>query len=208
MSILPDKLRPFSYYEHKLPLYLRKSYGFVEHLRIMYEILIDGVVDNGDTLLSLLDIYDEEYLTKGNIVTDMLDKIGALIGVTRNFNVTYNSNTIAIHLDNADFLLLIKTQLIKNYCDGSYRQLQKYYKKSGLNVFLVTDAPASVNVYLQVTSNNTSYSENVKNMFLAGLLTVEAMGVKYAYSFIDVNRVLLWDSNIISNLWDVGEWTI
>lgn len=63
-SILNDTLKSFDYYKNKLPLYLQNSYGFAEHFRIWFDVLMgeQGVVQFADTLLYGLNIFDEDYL--------------------------------------------------------------------------------------------------------------------------------------------------
>ena len=65
VSILPDKFKSFEYYVNKLPLYLRNSYGFIEHYRIWYDLMIgeneNGLINVSDTILYLMDIFDDDY---------------------------------------------------------------------------------------------------------------------------------------------------
>ena len=53
--VLIDKLSTFKYYEEKLPLYLQNSYGFKEHFRIWFDLLIQNgplwfnqIIQNGN----------------------------------------------------------------------------------------------------------------------------------------------------------------
>ena len=142
-SILPKKLRTFNYYYNKLPLFLRNSYGFVEHFKIWYDLTYNndnkGIVNIGDLLLYLLNIFDKDYLETINNMedsdngnaSDILDKIGLLFGVSRKFSVNYLEGAQTVHeelsLNNEEFLILIKCQIIKNYCNGSEIQIQDYY---------------------------------------------------------------------------------
>lgn len=223
-SIIPSKLKEFEYYKNKLPLYLQNSYGFQEHFRIWYDLLVQGVVKNADILLNLLLIFEDDYLNylqsideemgPEDYISDILDKLGSIFGVNRHFKLTYEemgeSYTEQLELDNNDFLILIKGQIIKNYCEGTREQISEYYKSVGLQMFIQTDesSDATANLYLTIglPGSNYNYSENVKKMFLAGMLTIESVGIKYQEAFIDISRILFWDTE--NSNWDEGEWLI
>lgn len=227
-SILPDKLQSFAYYKNKLPLFLQNSHGFLEHYKIWYDLLKNdnahGVVDIGDLMLYLIDIFDDDYLTtlrdledSGSTSSDdygtksdILDKIGLLFGVSRAFKISYIDNNIAVYdkqivLNNADFLTYIKCQIIKNYCEGTYKQINDYYKSAGLQVYLITAAnPAECHLYLRKFDGSNEYSDNIKTLFRAGLLSIESMGISYKY--ILLNGYMIWDSTGNIETWDVGTW--
>ena len=230
MSFVPDKIKSYEWYYNKLPLYLKNSYGFSEHFKIWYELLIsgdkNGIVNVGDTLLYLFNIFDENFLqtigslpdsgaTEGNYgtVSDFLDKLGYLFGVIRNFSVTYKNDnnenvTEDLSLNNEDFLLLIKAQIIKNYCEGTYEQIKGYYNSAGLDVFLITtEDGASAHVYLGATPNSTKYSLNVEKMFKSGLMRIESMGITYTEGVRALDWFLTWDSTKAKEYWDAGVWS-
>ena len=226
MSVINEKIYNFDYYVKKLPLYLRNSDGFVEHFRIWFDVLT-SVVENSDQILDLINVFDSNYLTKINELdeskdknqSDILDKLGSIFNIKRNFSVTYipegqnNPITKQLSLNNKDFLLLIKAQIIKNYSDGSYIQMRKFYGDAKLKIYFYSDNPASVNVYLLNTpgSEDFDYSNDVLDMFYAGLLTIESMGITYAYSQQSYNDILVWaneDESLGNNEWDSGEWVI
>lgn len=209
-SILSDKLKSFEYYKKKLPLYLQNSYGFQEHFKIWHEILTNNIVDNADILLNLLMIFDDNYLTylvennaasQDGSSSDILDKLGSIFGVTRKFTVNYEEAGSPVveelNLNNNDFLILIKAQIIKNYCEGTRKQIAEYYSSVGLQMFVQTDesSPATANLYLVESIPGTSYeySENVEKMFLGGMLRIESVGIKYQEASIDVSRLLTWE---------------
>lgn len=231
VSILPDKFKSFEYYVNKLPLYLRNSYGFIEHYRIWYDLMIgeneNGLINVSDTILYLMDIFDDNYLVTIRDLTDsgstgsidygskcdILDKIAALFGITRNFSITYYENNEEIKeelsLNNEDLLLLIKGQIIKNYCEGSYDQIKGYYNDAGLVVYIITaEADATSHIYLAEPQGSMQYSENVKKMFKSGLLRIESMGITYRDSTTELTGFFKWDSSTSAELWDAGVWTI
>ena len=210
-SIIPQKLQDFEYYKSKIPLYLQNSEGFQEHFRIWYDLLVDGVVKNADILLNMLLIFDKDYLSylhsideeieSDGYVCDILDKLGSIFGVNRYFKVTYEEAgqpiTEQLQLDNEEFLILIKGQIIKNYCEGTRQQIEEYYKSVGLQIYVQTDSTseATANLYLTVGTGGSSYdySENIRKMFLGGMLRIDSVGIKYQEAFIDVSRLLFWD---------------
>lgn len=227
-SIIPDQLQSFDYYKDKLPVYLQNSEGFQTHFKIWYDFLKQGVVKNADILLNLLLIFDKNYLTylqqldadmsPTSFTCDILDKLGSIFGVTRHFTVEYEVEgkkvSELLTLDNNDFLILIKAQIIKNYCEGTREQISEYYKTVGLQLYVQTDntSDATANLYLTTGSGDTqySYSENVKKMFLGGMLRIESVGIKYQEAFVDISRLLFWDTinAEATNGWDGGEWII
>lgn len=146
--------------------------------------------------------------------SDWLDKIGELFGVKRILSVQYTENNIAkteqLNLNNEDFLKLIQCQIIKNYFDGSYEQIKKYYEKVGLRVlYLNADEAATCNVYLLKTANSAfDYSENLRKLFLSGLMLIESAGIKYTTGVIDLDALLIWDKDVTATYtgWDYGEW--
>lgn len=223
-SIIPNTLKEFDYYKQKLPLYLQNSEGFQEHFRIWYDFLVQDVVKNADILLNLLLIFDKDYLSYLQSIDeemspdsdycDILDKLGSIFGVTRHFKISYEvageAITEQIELDNQDFLILIKAQIIRNYCEGTREQMEAYYKSVGLQIYIQTNttATATANLYLAQGIGNTEYdySENVQKMFLAGMLRIESVGIKYQEAYVDLSRILFWDNE--NSLWDTGGWII
>lgn len=233
-KLIPEEIESFEYYKNKIPLYLKNSYGFMEHFKIWHEILIGdteraGVVGNGEIFLNLLLIFDPNYFTylsenledfdpEGNIC-DILDKIGELFGVSRNFTINYVSqgtpHTEDLQLNNKDFLILIKARIIKNYCDGTLEIMNDFYKDAKIPMEVRTsDSPATANIWLiKSGSSEYHYSENVEKMYLAGMLTIESVGISYVTDDpIDLLDILIWfDENMtpqtgVKYNWDEGEW--
>lgn len=270
-SILPVELQSFSYYKNKLPLFLQNSHGFIEHFQIWYDFLTTQV-ECSDSLLYLLDIFDENYLEyirdlpgseahnpQGIFETlnntefptdnidvessqyteyifrrlnefefgdssslpsfsedygdkcDILDKLGLIFGVRRNFSCTYIDEddqiiTEEISLNNQEFLILIKAQIIKNYCVGSYSQIKEYYDWAGLQIYMMNGpGQATLSLYL-ISSDEYDYSDNVKKMFLSGLLRIESVGIQYFSKIVTFGDQLKWDGFGIHEVWDVGVW--
>lgn len=213
--ILPEKLQDWNYYVNKLPLYLQNSEGFLSHFRIWYDLLVgsgeqNGVLGSCEEILNNINVFAEDYVPN----SDMLDKLGNIFGLSRNVKATYNDNgttkTEYLTLDDHDFLLLIKAQIIKDYFDGSYVQAKEYYENAGL--YIVTkndDSPATLRVYLNdIPNSDYTYSDNVRKMFLSGMLSIKSMGIMYNYSIQDLNVLLIWDGTNLTYGWDGGQWAI
>ena len=146
--------------------------------------------------------------------SDWLDKIGELFGVKRALSVQYTENNIVkidqLNLNNEDFLKLIQCQIIKNYFNGSYEQIKQYYEKVGLRVLYINaEEEATCNVYLLKTEDSAfDYSDNIKKLFLSGLMLIESAGIKYTTGVIDLGALLIWDKAVTAKYtgWDYGEW--
>lgn len=174
-----------------------------------YNILLDG--ESIGTVQTQSEVADpNRYGEK----SDWLDKIGELFGVKRALSVQYTENNIVkteqLNLNNEDFLKLIQCQIIKNYFNGSYEQIKQYYEKVGLRVLYITaEEEATCNVYLLKTEDSAfDYSDNIKKLFLSGLMLIESAGIKYTTGVIDLGALLIWDKAVTSNYtgWDYGEW--
>lgn len=252
ISIVPKELQDFEFYKRLVPLYLQNSYGFMEHFRIWYDLMVgqplycsdDLSVDNNlvvsegssvsytiDMILELLNIFDlncvyehknpfdrnEHYLnilnqlegSAGGTNSQILDYIGLIFGLKRNFSIVVNGTEKELNLDNRDFLLLIKCTIIKNFFDGNYRQLMNAYIEAGLPVVLNTIAPAKCIVILVEQENsNYSLSQDAKDMFNSGLLTVESVGIEYSYYEVNFSNLAIFDEDNPDNTFDNGEFVI
>lgn len=219
-----EKLKNFTYYYNKLPMYLRNSETFPEHFRIWVEI-IQGMDNYADDMLGLVEVFDLNYLTKyGNICDDFLDKLGALYGVSREFSVKYEEEveqggttqvvevTKYLSLSQNEYIILLKTQIIKNFFDGTYEQIYEFYKKSNLPIVYITLNEGECNVILwkNILKSINSNSENIIDMFKSGLLTIESIGVSYKYLTLDGSEGLTWGNieGTIGTQWDVGVWVL
>lgn len=220
--LLPNALKEFRYYERKLPLYLRNDECFIEHFYLWYELCcgkgdetinvpIDefcGVAPSSDLLLYLLNIYDADFLTTLQQLdgydgrSDILDKIGAIFGLRRQFAIDYyetpiDTETIHAQLDLQDneFLLLIKAQIIRNYCDGSYAQAMEYYADAGLEILPVDSQMYDVTVDCYI-NDAAGYNQDIIRLFKAGYLTIEHLGIRYTYYEASILSILLWAPNV------------
>lgn len=226
-SILPDTLKSFDYYLHKVPMFLRRSESFMEHFKIWFDLLnggqteYSGIIPTADCLLYLMNIFDDSYLSFVNsledndsgAVSDILDKFAALFGVSRIFSVTYKNDDDEIvkeqlELNNKDLLTLIKAQIVKNYCNGSAAQIEEFYDAVGLKVFVVTTT-SNATAFLQLVDirGSIEYSDNVKKMFKAGMLRIDSLGISYDDSTAELTGFLEWDAPPASAQgWGRGLW--
>lgn len=216
--LLPEQLKTFRYYERKLPLYLRNDECFIEHFYIWYQLCcgdgdetngvaineFSGVAPSADLLLYLLNIYDANFLATLQQLdgydgrSDILDKIGAIFGLRRQFSIEYRENptdpdtvTEQLDLEDDEFLLVIKAQIIRNYCNGSYEQTMEYYADAGLQILPVNSSlyDATVDAYI---NQSAGYKPNIILLFKAGYLTIEHLGIHYTYNETAILSILLW----------------
>lgn len=217
-SVLIDNLKDFNYYIRKIPLYLQNDENFISHFKIWYDFLITQV-NNGDILLDLFDIYSDDYIEKINTYGEFfLDYLASLFNIRRSFSIRYigmdgKEHLDAITLTNEELLLFVKARIIKNYSNGSYGQMREFYEKNNLTIFLKwTDSnPAIARVYLlDIPGIETSNTENIKKLFLAGLLNIESMGISYLYSIQEYSKFFIWDKEESEDYtgWDYGEWVL
>lgn len=211
-----DKLKEWKYYEQKLPLYMKNSYGILEHFRILYELLlnVDSLEDN---IIQSLDVFSNTYLEFINSldgsdenVSDILDKLASLYGVSRNFGITYsNSGTPTyenLSLTNKELLKLIQARIIQNGYKGTYEESRKLYDKIGFGVYMLNTATPGYS-YLYLDESIYMPTENERIMFLAGLFTLKSMGITYEMNVGELITLALWDSNDSTRMWDEGKWS-
>lgn len=216
--MINEKLVDFNYYYNKLPLYLRNSETFPEHLRIWVE-FIQGMNNYADDMLGLIDVFNPNYMQKyGDFCDDFLDKLGALYGVRKQFSVTYLDDnnqevTKELTLNRTEFYILIKAQIIKNFFDGTNEQLNDFYVQASIPMIYVTATSGQCYILLLVDKLKeiNENSDNIIDMFKNGLLSVESMGIHYNRITKQSSASLEWgnDSDLsIGTLWDNGEWVV
>lgn len=224
--MINEELLKFQYYYNKLPLYLKNSYGFEEHFKIWFD-LLSSIDSTEDTIIKFFDIFNNNYLDYINELegegSDILDKIGKIFNIKRNFSVTYFDGaekiTKFVSLNNKDFLTFIRATIIKNYCDGSFEQVNNFYKNANLPIIYIgTNNPATVSVIMLKSQGEDSVSEEIQALFKGGLLNIKSMGIIYLnYQIIDFDSLAIWDlvkktyenAYVDNNKgWDGGQWGI
>lgn len=216
MSILPEKLRTFDYYKSKLPMYLQNSYGFQEHFKLLFDVMMgnkfdSGVVPSAELALNMLDIFDKDYLSKYPEADDVLNKLANIYNVDRNMFVTYEYETTIdsavttvtgserLTLTNTTLLLLIRAQIIKYHCEGTYEQISSFYLDNKLPIFIETigraNAAYAINTNIDQDEifdfDETTLSQIVK-LLSAGYFIIQYMGVQWRVTTYDTAIVLRW----------------
>lgn len=180
-------------------------------------IIKNSVVSAIDKAFALLDIFGRtlgnrtygSYVDMSANESDALDKLAALFGISRNFSVTIADEKIQLSLNNQDLLTFIKCQVIKNYFNGTFAELEKYYKDVNLPILCLTDSTTAAHCKMyMLLSNNDEISENIKNLFLSGKLSVESLGIYYSYSIQTATNIAIFDSTIEASSFDYGQFVI
>jgi len=217
--MLNKKLKKFEYYKRKLPLYIQNSYGITQQFYTIFETLL-ALDKTEDEMLKAINIFDENYINYINYVdgtykpnkSDILEKLARLYGFDRVFNVSYIDSTTSqtvikqLSLSNAEMLMLLKAQIIQQNFDGSRETADAYYKSVNLPIYMMTDTSnvCTCNVYFN--SGELEASQNILDLFLAGMLTIKSIGVKYTHTVSNLVSVLIWNNTRASNRWDTGRW--
>lgn len=203
--MLKAELLDLDYYLNKLSLFMRNSYGVEEQFEMIHQILV-RVNTSIDETFEALDVMSENYLSiinsyiNNNEDFDILDKIASIYGVSRHFSVTYKetpesvtSTTTELNLTNEELLMLIRARIIQNTYRGSYIESKQFYSLIGLQnqITLLTFSAGVCEVIYTATSEQ---SNELKCMFLAGLLTLTSMGITYEHRLLDLSAIAIWDT--------------
>ena len=201
--MINETLLSFEYYKRKLPLYLQTCESFLSHFHIWHDFL-QCIDTQSDVLLASLNIFDNDWLVV-NQNDDLLDKLASLYNVSRSFQVTYTDSsgstiTEILTLNNEELLTLIRARIIKNYFDGSTEQIQRYYDMLKIGEFVQFTETTSG--FCQIIYNTNDTTNNYSKMFLAGLLTIESMGIAYVRSLNQADvGLMFWDSTDWGSRW-------
>lgn len=229
MSILPEELQSFEYYRGLTPMYLQDVHGFLEQVKIWFNSTMqkssiltcgtdvpcgvkadtrtESIVSVIDKTFAFLDIFNTsgQHLSES---ADILDKLASLFGVSRQFSVTIENEKKQLNLSDNDLLILIKCQVIKNFFNGTHEHLMRCFEIVNLPVMPLTDTqPAHCKMYMLLQDEN-EVSQNVKDMFLSGMLSVESMGIYYTYAIQIAQNIAIFDSLSLTAVFDVGQFII
>lgn len=226
-SILPEKYATFDYYRKRLPQYLQQSSKFLSHFELWYDLLtgkseerLNGIAPTLDAILFMLNIFDPNYMQyiadlgdygqgedQYGTVSALLDQIGSIYGVSRNYSFSVTGSTDPIQLNNYDFWQLIKTQIVRNNFDGTSEMVHQFYKDSGLRIQQIMSGTAGkANVVLISGESSYPISEEIKELFKKGYLTFESLGIEYDRSVYGTSDFLTFDSDVNAKKWDSGIW--
>lgn len=221
--MLIDKLKDFTYYKNKLPIYMQNTPGIVDQFYVLFQFLQEHDIAE-DMLLKSIDVFNPDYLDYINSLddsasgnkSDILDKLGELYGVSRSFsapykyqNVDYDGN---VYLDNQWFLYLIRTRIIQTTYDGSSKMAREFYIKNDLPIYVIFDNDENASCRVLFNARELNYTtdtvpEYILALFLNGLLTITSMGISYKHLVIDsesnalVFDVSFWSSSNITTNW-------
>lgn len=216
-----EKLKTWEYYQQKIPLFLKNSYGFEEHFKIFFDIL-KNCDETSDEILLAFDLFNENYEknyiekyeklnNNDNYSLDILEKIGKFYGINRYFNVNYidengQETTKELKLTNKELYKLILSKIILLNYDGTYSMARELYDKIGLPIYMFTVDSANVKLILD-TGNQTTITQNIKDLFNANLFTLKSLGITYTIFEADISKLALYDSNDENLGWDKGIWS-
>ena len=212
--MLPTKLKTLDYYLKKMTLFIRNSYGIEDQMNTTFGFLsqIDTTIDTFFTQLNLLsDTGINAINALSTTESDILDKVAAIYGLTRTFDLSYVDPITGpalrkITLTNTELQMLIKAKVVQNHYDGTYLTCKEFYENVDLPIYEYTSSqPATVEVYLDQTQG-IDFTDNVVSMFLAGLFTIKSMGLKYICQTINDPVIATWDNTNRLQVFDKGVW--
>lgn len=211
--MIREDLLDLQYYLNRLSKFMQESYG------------INDQVETYQSLLVQVNSYYDEFFNQLNFMKgytpqgEILDYIGAIFGCRRNFTIPIYDYTqdppvidhyVNINLNDKDYITFIKTQVVKQNFDGRRDTLRKLYA-TYINGKLTTDHLLDLQfIYFRKYDDDSATcriywnidnpSENLKNLFENGYLTIESMGIRYTRTIINVDNLAyyfnqLWEEN-------------
>lgn len=212
--MIREDLTEFRYYLEALSKFMQESYGISEQVKTFWS-LLKQVDDYYDEYLRELDFFEVNRKpgeTSWNVEGETLDKIGAIFGCQRKFTIpvydTANMFNIVdyaqIDMNDDEFLVYIKTQVIKQNFDGTRETLQRLYStfvdgkiQEGLipQRFLYTTEYAPDGAICTIRWDEESPSQTLAKLFDNGYLTIESMGIRYRRQITNFNDLAYYAKN-------------
>lgn len=201
--MIREDLLDFQYYLNRLSKFMQESYGINEQVETFYS-LLKQANDFYDEFLKEANIFNSYNVYSGYNL--LIDKLGAIFGCYRSFTIPQYDpinwgqiiGYISINLDDHDFLIYIKCQIIKQNFNGTRNELQELYStyqdgvyKEGildLIFYYITHAGASAECYIYWDAPEGKYSNDLKNLFLNGFLTIESLGILYHRAAVNISN--------------------
>lgn len=202
--MIREDLLEFQYYLDRLSKFMQESHGVSGQAQTFWS-LLKQVNDYYDEFFDNLDVFNVNGSeSHEDPIGKMLDDIGAIFGCRREFTIPiYNlSNPLQIDsyaqisLNDEDFLIYIKTQIIKQSFDGTRENLQKLYstyvngkeQKGLIDLrFLYTTEDDEPGAICSIRWDKENPSEGLKLLFENGYLTIESVGILYRRSISNFN---------------------
>lgn len=219
--MLKPEIASRDYYQKKLTMFLKQSYGIPEYLDTYWKILHD-IDQNADYMMKMLDVWANDYISvgrdeNGKIISstlnystsEFLDKIAYLVGCQRVFNLNYRSPDdgslvqLQVTLSDWELLVLIKTRIIRNTFDGTRRVFEEGMNQI-FSSFFIYDDTISANTIIFISEDDSSLTDNIKHLFYAGELHPHSVGITYNYYVGEISTVGQWD--VANRGWDRGFW--
>lgn len=203
--MIREDLLDFQYYLDRLSKFMQESFGINEQVRNFHSLLTQ-VDDFYDKFFQDINIFGSYYVGPNRNL--LLDKLGSIFGCQRHFTIPEYDPArwnviigfINIDLNDDDFLIYIKAQIIKQNFNGTREELQTLYttyqedslKKGILDlIFYYLQSPTKVSAECYIYWNmDKEYSKDLQNLFLNGYLTIESMGILYHRSLADISNFL------------------
>lgn len=225
--LLNDKVLGYDFYLNQLTLLLKRSYGVPEQVKLYVDIL-NQMEQKERTLLNLIGKYNEitgMYLpdidkinSYSTTTSTLLDGIGNILNISRTFILNDKSK---ITLNNSEFFILIYMYVSKNNYDGRIVTLTSIYDNISKLVKKLLNIDFKIRIYNDYSNGatcNIILETNDENCNLAKLwnndyFIIKAVGINYAKSISNFNKLGFFDSNDLSDdfknshcKWDVAYW--
>ena len=197
--MIREDLLEFQYYLDRLSKFMQESYGIDEQVRTFWSIL-EQVNSYYDEFFNEIDFFHTTY-KDGN---PLLNKIGHLFGCERNFTIRYwdqdalEYKYTSVDLNDDEYLIYIKTQVIKQNFDGRRETLQKLYSTwkdnkpvegiINLRFLYTTEENERSNAVCTIRWDTNTPSENLRKLFENGYLTIESIGIRYIRQIVNFNE--------------------
>ena len=228
--MIREDLLEFKYYMDRLSMFMKESHGIKEQVEIFFQQLakVNEILDEYFSELDIFELNGEKEATSSSAI---LDKLGAIFGCYRRFTVsvpaqgTVTAHNTDVELNDNEFALYIKCQIVKQNFNGTREELAKLYttyednrKIEGallpltfIYVLYQTTTGASPvlnSVQCQIYwSDSENYdSQNLKELFLAGYLTIESMGIRYIRILQNIAWLGIYADALIVASWHEGDY--
>lgn len=138
-----------------------------------------------------------------NAVGDQLDKLGALVGISRELPLQ-NENIPSVLTDEL-YRFVIKAKVYKNHWDGTREGLEKILK-----VFfpeLIYNLADNQDMSYSILIVNPATTDAFLALLTAGYVIPKPAGVRVDYTIVP-DKLFGWDTQTdIVDGWDTGRWT-